>query len=204
MILSTKASSKNDPDFWKAKVNALTNENREPRCRLDTVEKELQLVKQKKFTRDAYSDKTSSRKSEESPSGTSTKGSKKNKEVIRRESDVLNVNSEVIARDNPKDKATLETVKLYLDKFSTEITHSFGGIARNLELLVKSITGNKEQQQKGDGSPCIIEQQKVSEPRNKTIGSREKRVAVGKKSETPNLVSRKFSTPKEVVKRGKF
>lgn len=44
-LLLIRASSKNDLDFWKAKVVSLENENLKLRYKLDVLEKEVQLLK---------------------------------------------------------------------------------------------------------------------------------------------------------------
>lgn len=39
MVLSIKALFKDNPEFWKAKVDNLQNENMELKCRVDSLEK---------------------------------------------------------------------------------------------------------------------------------------------------------------------
>ncbi|XP_067216855.1 uncharacterized protein [Linepithema humile] len=58
-LLSIKATSNEDPDFWKAKYYSMEKESNENRCRIDALEARLREYGKKEFLKNAYENNTS-------------------------------------------------------------------------------------------------------------------------------------------------
>lgn len=198
-ILSIKATAKEDPLYWKEKVEAMKKENTDLRCKVDAIEKELERMRQREFVRDAYSDRSGSKSSGRLPAqSASSPRQRKGKELLATtEKTVPSTNNEVVATGDRHGEKNLETILgCFLDKFSAEVLSPISNVACDIRMLAKLITDGKGQRD-ADQLPHSVEQRKVGDDTliiNNAVDSGRKRVT-RKRPKSPGLANRKASTP---------